>query len=138
MKTTRQALSVLAMTLVLAIFLSGCQSGGITVTAEDTGTIQIAHVGQRIAVRLGGNPSTGFLWTRTKPTDEELAGLALQPVEEGTWEFPMNEQVPGMSGVCLFRYVANEPGTVALSFAYGRPWESDPVETFHVVIWVRE
>jgi predicted secreted protein len=46
--------------------------------------------------------------------------------------------VPGASGVCLFRYVANEPGTVALSFAYGRSWESEPVETLSVVIWVRE
>jgi predicted secreted protein len=50
----------------------------------------------------------------------------------------MNAQVPGASGVCLFRYVADEPGTVILSFAYGRSWETEPIETFDVVIWVRE
>jgi len=137
MKTMR-ALPALAMALVLAISLSGCRSGGITVTEEDAGTIQAAHVGNRVTVRLAGNPSTGFNWTRTEPTNEELAGLALRPIEEGTWEYPMNEQVPGASGVCLFRYVADEPGTVALSFAYGRSWESEPVDTFSVVIWVRE
>ena len=137
MKTMR-ALPALAMALVLAISLSGCRSGSVTVTEEDAGTIQAAHVGNRVTVRLAGNPSTGFNWTRTEPTNEELAGLALRPIEEGTWEYPMNEQVPGASGVCLFRYVANEPGTVTLSFAYGRSWESEPVDTFSVVIWVRE
>ena len=109
-------------------------------TGEDAGTIQVAHVGDRVTVRLDGNPSTGFNWTRTEPSDEEFAEarLALQPIEEGTWEFPMNAQVPGASGVCLFRYVADEPGTVTLSFAYGRSWETEPIETFGVVIWVRE
>jgi predicted secreted protein len=137
MKTAR-ALPALAMALVLAISLSGCWSGGLTVTEEDAGTIQVAHVGDRVTVRLIGNPSTGFTWTRTEPTDEEWAGLALQPVEEGSWEFPAGTQLTGASGVCLFRYVASERGTVTLSFAYGRSWESEPVETFSVVIWVRE
>lgn len=137
MKTMR-ALPALAMALVLAISLSGCRSSGITVTLEDAGTIQAAHVGDRVTVRLAGNPSTGFNWTRTEPTNEELAGLALRPIEEGTWEFPLGGQVPGASGVCLFRYGADEPGTVTLSFAYGRSWESEPVDTFSVVIWVRE
>jgi inhibitor of cysteine peptidase len=138
MSIVRRASSLLGVALVLAVFLSGCQFGGITVTGEDAGTIQVAHVGDRVTVRLDGNPSTGFNWTRTEPTDEELAGLALQPIEEGTWEFPMNAQVPGASGVCLFRYAADEPGTVTLSFAYGRSWETEPIETFSVVIWVRE
>jgi predicted secreted protein len=137
MKTAR-ALPALAMALILAISLSGCWSGGLTVTEEDAGTIQVAHIGDRVTVRLTGNPSTGFTWTRTEPTDEELAGLALQAVEEGSWESPASAQVPGASSVCLFRYIANEPGTVALSFAYGRSWESEPVETFSIVIWVRE
>ncbi|MEI6171739.1 MAG: protease inhibitor I42 family protein [bacterium] len=138
MKSARRALPALAIALVLAISLFGCRSGDITVTEEDAGTIQAAHVGDRVTVRLDGNPSTGFNWTRTEPANAELAGPALRPIEEGTWEFPMNEQVPGMSGMCLFRYVANEPGTVTLSFAYGRSWESEPVDTFSVVIWVRE
>lgn len=137
MKTAR-ALLALAMALVLAISLSGCWSGGLTVTEEEAGTIQVAHVGDRVTVRLTGNPSTGFTWVRTEPTDEEWAGLALQPVEEGSWESPAGEQLTGASSVCLFRYVANESGTVTLSFAYGRSWESEPVETFGVVIWVRE
>jgi predicted secreted protein len=138
MSIVRRASPLLGVALVLAVSLSGCRFGGITVTREDAGTIQVAHVGDRVTVRLDGNPSTGFNWTRTEPTDEELAGLALQPIEEGTWEFPMNAQVPGASGVCLFRYVADEPGTVILSFAYGRSWETEPIETFDVVIWVRE
>ena len=137
MKIAR-ALPALTMALVLAISLSGCWSGSLAVTEEDAGTIQVAHVGDRVTVRLIGNPSTGFTWTRTEPTDEELAGLALQPVEEGSWEFPAGTQVPGASGVCLFRYVANEPGTVALSFAYGRSWESEPVDIFNIVFWVRQ
>jgi predicted secreted protein len=139
MSIARRASPLLGVALVLAVSLSGCwPSGGLAVTEADAGTIQVARVGDRVTVRLNGNPSTGFNWTRTEPTTEELAGLALRPVEEGTWEFPMNGQVPGASGVCLFRYVAEEPGTVPLSFAYGRSWESEPVDTFNVVIWVRE
>ncbi len=137
MRTGRRVLFVVAMTFVLAVALSGCRSGEVTVTQEDAGTVRVARVGDRVTVRLDGNPSTGYSWTRTEPADDDFAGSALQPIEEGTWEFPAGADVPGASGVCLFRYLADRVGIVTLSYAYGRSWEPSPAETFSVVIRVQ-
>jgi predicted secreted protein len=136
-RRARRALVVL-VTFGLAAALFGCWSGEVTVTQEDAGTIRLARIGDRVTVRLDGNPSTGYTWTRTAPTDDELPGSALQPIEEGTWEFPSGEQVPGAGGVCLFRYLADKSGSVTLSFVYGRSWEPEPVQTFSVVIQVQD
>jgi predicted secreted protein len=134
----RRACTLVALTTILGLTaaLSGCWSGEVTVTQEDAGTIRVARVGDRVTIRLDGNPSTGHAWTRQAPPSDELAGSALQPIEEGTWEFPSGGQVPGEAGVCLFRYLADQPGSVAFSFAYGRSWEPEPVQTFSVVIRV--
>lgn len=137
MKRARTALTLLAMALGL-ITLSGCWSGDVTITQADAGTVQVARAGDRVTVRLAGNPSTGHTWTRTAPTDEEFAGLALQPIDEGTWEFPSDGRVPGSGGTCLFRYLAEEAGSVTLSFAYGRSWEPEPVQTFSVTVRVED
>ena len=138
MKITRRAAPLLAMAAVLAVALSGCWGGSVTVTVDDAGSIKTAQVGDRVIVRLVGNPSTGFTWTRVGPIDEALAASPLEPVAEGEWEFPAGEDMPGASGICIFEYRVARAGTVALSYAYARSWEAEPVQTFSVVIWARE
>ncbi|MCX6093081.1 MAG: protease inhibitor I42 family protein [Candidatus Bipolaricaulota bacterium] len=138
MKITRRAAPLLAMAAVLAVALSGCWGGSVTVTVDDAGSIKTAQVGDRVIVRLAGNPTTGFTWARVEPTDEALAASPLDPVAEGSWEFPAGGNMPGAPGLCIFEYRVVHAGTVPLSYAYARSWEEAPAQTFSVVIWARE
>ncbi len=138
MRIARCAVLLLAMAAVLAVALSGCWGGSVTVTVDDAGSIKAAQVGDRVIVRLAGNPTTGFTWTRVEPTDENLAASPLEPVTEGAWEFPAGETAPGAPGLCIFEYEVVRAGTVTLSYAYARSWEEAPAQTFSVVIWGRE
>jgi inhibitor of cysteine peptidase len=138
MKIARRAVPLLMMAAALAVALSGCWGGSVTVTVDDAGAIKAAQVGDRVIVRLAGNPSTGFTWTRVEPTDEVLAASPLEPVAEGEWQFPAGANMPGAPGICIFEYRVARAGTVALSYAYARSWEEAPAQTFSVVIWARE
>ncbi len=130
---------IAALVALLALALSGCGPGDtIDVTEDDAGVTKVAQVGDRVVVRLAGNPSTGFTWTRTAPVDEDLDASPLEPMEEGEWEFPAGGQLPGEPGVCLFEYAIVGTGTVTLSYEYARSWEDEPAETFTVAIWARE
>ncbi len=138
MRIARRAVLLLVTAVVLVIVLTGCWAGSVIVTADDAGAIKTARVGDRVIVRLAGNPTTGFTWTRVEPTDEALAASPLEPVAEGAWQFPVGGNMPGAPGICIFEYRVVHAGTVPLSYTYARSWEEEPAQTFSVVIWARE
>ncbi len=138
MNVTRRAVSLFAMALLLSVVLSGCWGGSVAVTLDDAGTIQAARVGDRVIVRLDGNPSTGYTWTRVAPSDAAIAASPLEIVEEDAWTFPGGGHLAGEAGVCVFRYEVVRAGTVTLAYKYARSWETEPIQTFTVTIWARE
>ncbi len=138
MNIARRATSLFAMALLLSVMLSGCWGGSVAVTLDDAGSIQAARVGDRVIVRLDGNPSTGFTWTRVAPSDDAIAASPLEIVAEDEWQFPGGGHLAGEPGVCLFTYEVARAGTVALAYEYARAWEAEPVQTFSVTIWARE
>jgi predicted secreted protein len=137
MKRARVGLLALAV-IGMVVGLVGCGTTTVSVTLDDAGTIQAVGVGDRVVVRLDGTPSTGFTWSRTSPSDEELEASPLEVVSEGEYEFAGNESIPGAAGICVFEYEVARSGTVTLTYAYARSWEEDPAETFSVTIWARE
>jgi predicted secreted protein len=124
----------LGLLALLAIGLSGCLSAPVTITSQDDGSIVAARVGDRINVRLDGNPSTGYTWSRTEPVD--LTDSPLEPIEEGNYVDSGGTWV-GAPAFAVFRYAAVAAGTVQLTYAYHAAWEEVPVQTFSVVVWVR-
>ncbi|WP_298163381.1 protease inhibitor I42 family protein [Brevundimonas sp.] len=93
-------------------------------------------VGQTLLISLPSNATTGYAWT--------LSGSNSEVLKPGT---PFGQEVidahaPGMVGVggnTLWRFLAGQPGTVRLSLAYRRAWETNtrPAETATYTIVVR-
>jgi predicted secreted protein len=131
----RAALAGLGL-LVLSLLLSGCFAGTVRIDEGDAGTVQSLRIGDRLLIQLAGNPTTGYAWIRTGPTD--LTDGILIPIDEGTCTVPDQCSAVGIGGDFLFEYTAASAGTVTLSYVYQRPWEDDPIDEFSVIVWVRE
>jgi len=138
MKNTRRIIVLLLVLVGIAALVAGCSLGTVSVSLDDAGAIKVAHLGDRLVVRLAGNPSTGYTWGRTAPSDAGLAASPLDVARESEWEFPAGENMPGASGLCIFEYIVARTGTVTLEYAYARSWETEPVQTFSITIWAQE
>jgi inhibitor of cysteine peptidase len=74
--------------------------------------IQVA-AGETFAVRLAGNPTTGYTWQAN--VDSSYLELVYQEFEPG------GEGV-GAGGHEVFRFRARETGETEIVFEYRRPW----------------
>lgn len=137
----------LAASITALVLLGGCSASGGRLERQEVETVAKSdvegvrggetqlRVGQTMSIGLGSNATTGYRWQVS-----EVEGGVLTP---GT---PFGEEItdahaPGMVGVggtTHWQYVASQPGTVTLTFTYGRPWERDmppaETETFRVVV----
>jgi predicted secreted protein len=74
--------------------------------------IQVA-VGETFAVRLAGNPTTGYTWQASvDSTYLELVGQEFEPGAEGV----------GAGGHEVSRFRARAAGETEIVFEYRRPW----------------
>lgn len=147
----------LALLAVVAL-LAGCGSGGepalgpdevqaeerpaggelaeVALGAADQGRqIELAP-GQKVAITLESNPTTGFSWQVAG-----VDGAVLKQVGEVefTASAPEDQQLVGAGGSETLRFEAQAAGQTTLSLAYLRPWEEgvEPLETFTIEIIVR-
>jgi len=89
----------------------------------DTGTTRGAatvRAGEILAVRLPGQPGTGYSW-EVRPVDPGL----LAPRETRCAEPPADGRVGGVVPTC-FAWRAAAPGAATLAFVYRRHWETEP------------
>lgn len=88
--------------------------------------IQVA-AGETLAVRLAGNPTTGYTWQANFDSSYlELVGQEFEPGGEGA----------GAGGHEVFRFRARAAGETEMAFEYRRPWGSATrdVARFQVII----
>jgi inhibitor of cysteine peptidase len=88
--------------------------------------IQVAP-GEAFAVRLAGNPTTGYTWRASVDSSYlELVGREFEPRGEGV----------GAGGHEVFRFRAQAAGETEIIFEYRRPWggAARDVARFRVVI----
>ena len=81
-------------------------------------TIQVA-TGDRFAVELRGNPSTGYMWQAD--VDSQYLALLGQQFEPGGVGV-------GAAGNEVFQFHALAIGTTEIDCAYRRPWEKEVQE----------
>lgn len=94
------------------------------------------HVGQGLSIALPSNGTTGYRWQVTGMEQGVLApGIPFG--QEAVDPHPPG--MVGVGGVTRWRFIAAEPGSVTLTFAYGRSWErgTPPAETAVYRIVVR-
>jgi len=118
----------------LAAVLSGCWLLPIPIDESADGTAQTAEIGREILIQLAGTASTGHQWIRKAPASFD--GAPLEVISEGDYAAD-DPNVCGGPGTFTFRYRAIAEGTIELVFEYRRPWETDIVDTFSVIVWVR-
>jgi len=100
----------------------------------DSGKVRPAALGQVFAIRLPGNPTTGYQWQLAGISTPAVVSLG-KPQYERT---PTAKAMVGSGGTFVFTFKAAKPGKAAVKLVYVRPWEKDkpPAETFSVTIEV--
>ncbi|MBU1048941.1 protease inhibitor I42 family protein [Candidatus Bipolaricaulota bacterium] len=134
-KRTQQHAIVGCLALLAVLTLAGCSLFTVSLDETDRGSIQRLEVGDLLVIRLMGNASTGYEWTRVAP--ETLDASPIKIVTESEYH-PLGIEPIGAPGEFVFRYRAMQPGTVALRFEHRRPWEPDEsIDSYTVTVWVR-
>ena len=104
----------------------------LTLTADDNGRTISGRAGDRIAIRLNENPTTGYVWT-VEPFLRHVTQVATEftPAENG---------LPGAGGTRVFVFRLNTPGEAMIRLQLKRNWEGGggAAEQFSVSIEVRE
>ena len=102
----------------------------VIVTDKEGGKTVSLKVGQRLLVKLGSNPSTGYEWSVDK-TDEKL----LAPDGETAFDVTDND-LDGAPTIQTLFFKAKSIGKVALQLKYARPWEKDkePAKVYKITV----
>jgi inhibitor of cysteine peptidase len=109
----------------------GSPLGVRRLTEADAGHEIALRPGERLSIRLGGNPTTGYSWELTAVNRRVLA-----PVGEPGYR--ASSPAIGSGGVFAFEFEAAAAGRTALRLVYRRPWEKRrrPAQTFAVKVTV--
>ena len=132
---------ITAMLTILAIFAIG---GTIAAAAADTNAIlalnaadsgkQItANAGDSFTVTLDSNPSTGFSWSISSITDEDV-------IDDVNNEFNgADTGMVGAGGQEVWTFEAVDKGSSTIEMKYRRSWEQgvEPAATFNVTVVVK-
>jgi inhibitor of cysteine peptidase len=124
-------LLVMSVLVLSSLALSGCGPPGEIVLADGDDRTQITlQPGQPLAIRLEGNPTTGYTW-EVKEVDTSM----LRQIGEA--EFESESDLPGSGGIQTLRFEAVATGETTLLLVYHRPFETeDPLETFSLNVTV--
>ena len=131
------------LVLLAALFLlAACVVVPVTPSAVADGQLANAPDGARIAITRGGelkvvldaNVTTGFQWnTPSQPAP------VLSPIGKRIYVGKSAEsRNVGAGGMNIFRFRADNPGTITLVFDYRRVWETTvaPAKTVQYVVVV--
>lgn len=106
---------------------SAAAAATVTVGPAANGTTVRLHVGDRLVVRLPGNPTTGYRWSALRvPAPLRLLSSVYVPSQPKRL---------GQGGTYVFRFAAGR-GSGTLKLVYRRPWETKkpPLRTFTLTV----
>jgi len=131
----KKAFILLASLAVISLIVAGCTSGGNGTNGESepqdftdpSSTIKV-NVGEKFAISMDSNATTGYEWQLAKELDENIVKQVGDPqyiMEEGT------EERVGAGGTEVWTFEGTGAGDATISFEYVRPWEEEeePAET---------
>lgn len=124
---------LVAMLMIgLMLGLTACGSSKVKVGATDNGQTVELEVGQKLAVALEGNPTTGFNWEVGEIDESVLKQF-------GEAEYKADSKLIGAGGMITYTFEAVQQGTTTLKLIYHRSWETDvpPEKEFLVTVNVK-
>jgi len=115
---------------------AGTQPAAVAIDKNAAGSTVELRPGQRLAVTLPGNPTTGFAWEMVPGDTGSI--LASQGRVQFTATSPGASTKLGAGGTYRFDFVAVGTGSASLKFIYRRSFEKDvtPAESFEVTVTV--
>jgi len=123
--------------IAVMVGVAGCGESSmpqqVGLTQNDSGKTVSISIGQKFAVTLHGNGSTGFSWDVVPGSESILAQGATQYVPDST-----NQGSTGGGGNYTFTFSAVSQGTTPLKLIYHQAWATgiDPAQTFQVTVIV--
>jgi inhibitor of cysteine peptidase len=128
----RRILFIFILSGVLAA-TTGCGPRKIDVNSTDARRQLNVKVGERLAVSLEGNLTTGYTWEAS-----DLDTSMIQQVGAAAF-VSSHPGLVGAGGTQTLAFKALKAGTTNLTLIYHRPWEKDitPLHTFTVTINIK-
>lgn len=128
---TKKLLIVLALS-VLLLGLSACGSSKVKVGEEANGQAIELSTGQKLEIRLAGNPTTGFNW-EVSEIDESVIK------QSGEAQYKSDSNLIGSGGEFTYTFEAVQSGTTTIKLIYHRSWEKDipPEQEFAITVDVK-
>lgn len=121
------ALGVIVLVMVLIVRRD---DGVRTLRESDDGAVVELAVGERLAVEIEGNPTTGYTWEVTAIDTGVLA-----PAGDPGYE--SESDADGSGGTYTFRFDAMARGETTVTLVYHRSWEdAAPADTFTFTVVV--
>ena len=108
---------------ILVVIKDAIAPRSLILELPDSGSRIFLTQGDRIAVRLPSNPSTGFSWAIAAN-----APSVLQPAGDSTYEAP-DKPVAGAAGFQTFEFRVAGGGAVSLELVYRKPSDKDAPPT---------
>ena len=128
----QRVIGVLFVIVLASFALAACGGKTQTVTENDNGKTVTVNTGDKLIVKLDGNPTTGYTW-QLNNFDTSLLESAGEP------DYKTDSLLIGSGGRYTYTFAALKPGEVTLQFNYLRTWEKDipPVENFSITVDVK-
>jgi inhibitor of cysteine peptidase len=120
-------LTFLSIAVALLVIPSFAQSSSrdVVVTLDRDGTRVTLTDGQRLIVKLEGNPATGYGW------DSEQSSSLLQPLGDPLFEAPSPTGMEtGAPALQVLTFLPVRAGEETLTLVYRRPWDGAVQRTF--------
>lgn len=128
-------ITVLAVAAIagVACTASADNSGPSVVNVSESGKQIELATGDSLIVTLDSNPSTGFAWSISAITDEDV-------IDDINNEFKgADTGMMGAGGQEVWTFEASDKGTSTIEMQYSRSWEQgvEPAGTFNVTVVVK-
>ena len=125
MKKQKRPFRILA-TLFLAI-LPAAAVHAVELSMADNGRQLPLTVGEKLIIRLPGNPTTGYGWF-VQTCDSTFLHQPDDPA------YTSDSNLLGAGGQYTFTFDTTAPGKTTLTLVYHRPWKKDkpPEKTFSI------
>lgn len=133
MPMRHKSLSCGVLYLVLALFISLAYSADAPIAEfNDPGAAILAKVGEKFAISLASNPTTGYIWQLSIMPGKNIL------VMSGHKYYPPEPRLIGAGGKERWVFRATGEGRGVMEFKYLRPWERnvpcDNVKIFSVTV----
>ena len=113
--------NILSIIILCTAILSGCnnkQTASIKL-ADDSGNIEV-KTGESFMIKLESNPTTGYLWSLSKPESD-----IIKKIDNVYKPAKTDGKVVGSGGTEEWTFKAIAKGKTKLTFQYVRPWEKN-------------